>query len=64
MGISFGTVQSILIDILGMSKVLARWVSGMLTDDQKRTWFNISRYLRSHEEDDTGNFYPASCNPR
>ena len=25
-GISFGAVQSILTDILGMSKVLARWV--------------------------------------
>ena len=29
-GISFGAVQSILTDILGMSKVLARMVRGML----------------------------------
>ena len=28
-GISFGAVQSILTDILGMSKVSARWVSRM-----------------------------------
>ena len=56
MGISFGAVQSILSDILGMSKVSARLVPGMLTDDQKRTWFDISRYLWSHYEDDTGNF--------
>ena len=33
-GISFGAVQSILTDILGMSKVLARWVPRLLTDDQ------------------------------
>ena len=33
---SFGLVQSILTDILGMSKVSARWVPGMLTEDQKR----------------------------
>ena len=32
-GIRFGTVQSILTDILGMSKVLARWVPQMLTND-------------------------------
>ena len=32
-GISFGAVQSILTDILGMSKVLARWVLRMLTND-------------------------------
>ena len=31
--IRFGTVQSILTDILGMSKVLARWVPQMLTND-------------------------------
>ena len=36
-GMSFGAVQSTLTDILGMSKVLARCVQQMLTDDQKRT---------------------------
>ena len=41
-GISFGAVQSILTDILGMSKVPPRWVprsEKMGTDDQKRSWF-------------------------
>ena len=28
----------------------------MLTDDQKRTQLNISRYLLSHYEDDSSNF--------
>ena len=28
----------------------------MLTDDQKRTWLAISRYLLSHYEDDPGGF--------
>ena len=36
-GISFGAVQTILTGILGMSKVTARWVPRMLTDDQKRS---------------------------
>ena len=34
-GISFGAAQLILTDILGMSKVLTRWVPPALTDDQK-----------------------------
>ena len=55
-GISFGAVQSILTDILGMSKVLARWVPRMLTDDQKRTRLHICRYLPSRYEDDPCNF--------
>ena len=56
--IRFWTVQSILTDILGMSKVSARWVPLMLTNDQKRTWLNISRYtyLLSRYEDDPSNF--------
>ena len=56
MGISFGAVQSILTDILGMSKVSARWVLRMLTDVQKRTLLHISRYLLSRYEDDPGDF--------
>ena len=55
-GISFGAVQSILTDILGMSKVSARWVPRMLTDDQKRTPLDISRYLLSCLEDDPSDF--------
>ena len=55
-GIRFGAVQSILTDILGLSKDSARWVLQMLTDDQKRTQLNISRYLLSRYEDDPGDF--------
>ena len=55
MGISFGAVQSILTKILGMSKVSARWVPRMLTDDQKRAWLNIFRHLLSRYEDDPCN---------
>ena len=51
-GISFGAVQSILTDILGMSKLSSRWVLQMVTDDQKRTRLDISSYLLSHYEDD------------
>ena len=55
-GISFEAVQTILTDILGMSKVSARWVPRMLTDDQKRSRLNISRCLLSRYEDDPGDF--------
>ena len=41
-GISFGAVQSILTNILGMSKVSARWVPRMLTNDQERIFLGIS----------------------
>ena len=56
MGTSFGAVKSILTEILGMSKVSARWVLRMLTDDQKRTRLDISRHLLSRYEDDPGDF--------
>ena len=39
-----------------MSKVSARWVPRMLTDDQKRSLLDISRYLLSRNEDDPGDF--------
>ena len=51
-GLSFGAVQSILPHILGTSRVLARWVLQMLSDDQKRTRLDIS------------SFYRTSCSPR
>ena len=54
-GISFVAVQSILANILGVSKVSERWVLRMLTDYQKRTLY-ISRYLLSRYEDYPGNF--------
>ena len=56
-GISFGAVQRILTDILGMSKVSARWVPRMLIDDQKRSRLDISRYLLSRYEDHPGDFF-------
>ena len=53
-GISFGAVQTVLTDILSMSKVSARWVPRMLTDDQKLSRLDISVYLLSRYEDDQG----------
>ena len=50
--ISFGTVQSILTDTLGMSKVLSRCVPQMLI----RKGLDISSYLRSRYEDYPGDF--------
>ena len=54
--INFRAVQSILTDILGMSKVSARWVPRMLTDDQKRTRLDISMFLLSPYVDAPGDF--------
>ena len=53
-GIGFGAVQSILTDVLGMSKVSARWVPRMLTKDRKKSRLDISKYLLSLYEDDPG----------
>jgi hypothetical protein len=47
-GISFGSVQAILTD---------RWVPRQLTDDQKRTRLDISRYLLSRYEDEPDFIY-------
>jgi histone-lysine N-methyltransferase SETMAR len=55
--ISFGSVQAILIDVYGMSKVSARWVPRQLTDDQKRNRLDISRYLLSRYEDERDFIY-------
>ena len=51
-GVRFGVVQTILTDILGVSKLSARWVPRMLTDDQNRSRLDISRFLLSRYEDD------------
>ena len=53
---SFGVVQSILTEILGMSKVFERWVLQMLTDGQERTRLDISRQLLSCYE-----YVPCDC---
>ena len=50
-GISSLAAQSILTNILGRSKLTARWVLRMLTDDQNRTGPDISRCLLSRYED-------------
>jgi hypothetical protein len=55
--ISFGSFQAILIDVYGMSKVSARLVPRQLTDDQKRTRLDISRYLLSRYEDEPDFIY-------
>ena len=55
-GKSLRAVQTILTDILGMSKVSAIWGLRMLTYDQKRTRLDISRYLLSRIEDDHSDF--------
>ena len=47
-GISFGAVQSILTNILGMSEVSSRWVPRMLPDDQKGTRLMRSTVLINH----------------
>ena len=55
-GIHYRAVQSIITNILGMSKVSAKWVLGMLTNDPKKTWLDISGYLLSHHEYDPSDF--------
>ena len=56
-GICFVSVQSILTEILDMSKVLARYMPRILTYDQKRTWLDISWYLVSRYDDDPTIFW-------
>ena len=56
-GICFGSVQSILTEILDMSKVLARYMPRILTYDQKRTWLDITWYLVSRYDDDPTIFW-------
>ena len=62
-GISFGAVQSILTIIFGIAKVLARWVPRMLTEDQKRSRLDISRYLLSRWWGWHWGIYGLSCDP-
>ena len=49
---SWGSVQSILTNSLGMSKVSARWIPKMLTKAQNKSRLDISKYLLSLYEDD------------
>ena len=62
---NFGTVQHILTDILGMSKVSARWVPRMLTKDQKKSRLGISKYFLSLYEGHAEKFMRrVVCDPR
>ena len=51
-----GFINSDLNEILGMSKVMARWVTQILTNVQERTMLDISAYLLSRYEDYPGDF--------
>jgi hypothetical protein len=53
----FGSGQEILIDVYGMSNVSAWWVQRQLTDDQKRTRLDISRYILSRYDDEPDLIY-------
>lgn len=53
MDIIVGSVHVVLADILGMSKLSARWVPQMLTPDQKVNRLEISRTLLGHFQADT-----------
>jgi hypothetical protein len=55
--ISFGSVKAILTDVYGMSKVSARWFPKQLTDDQKPTRRDISRYILYRYEDEPSFVY-------
>jgi len=57
MGISYGSMQADLTDILGMSKLSARWVPRMLSPDQKLTRAETSRALWARVKADRANFF-------
>ena len=56
MGISYGSVQGVLVDTLGMSKLSAKWVPRMLTPDQKIARHDISKELLARFQIDPDNF--------
>lgn len=56
-GVSYGSVQSALTDILGMSKLSARWVPRMLTPDQKLARLETSRTLLARFQTDRADFF-------
>ena len=55
-GVRFEPIQSILTDILGLSKLSAGWVSRMSIKDQKKRRLDISKYHLSLYEDDPEEF--------
>ena len=44
-GISFGSVQTILKEELGLSKLSCRWIPKLLTNEQKQRWVEVSEAL-------------------
>jgi histone-lysine N-methyltransferase SETMAR len=56
LGVSHGTIQSILTETLGLHKVSARWVPRMLTMDQKRTRVVTSEALLARFRHNPENF--------
>ena len=56
LGISFGSVQTILTGVLHMSKLSARWVPRMLNEEQKQKRLEISRQLLDRFRGDTAGF--------
>ena len=55
-GIGFGAIQSILTDILEISKVTVWYASRMLTKDQKNSRLDMSKYLPSFYKDELEEF--------
>uniref|UniRef100_A0A3B5BAW3 Mos1 transposase HTH domain-containing protein n=1 Tax=Stegastes partitus TaxID=144197 RepID=A0A3B5BAW3_9TELE len=56
MDISVGSVHAVLTDVLGMSKLSARWVPRMLTPDQRLRRMEISRTLLDRFQADPEKF--------
>jgi histone-lysine N-methyltransferase SETMAR len=56
LGISYGSVETILHEQLGMSKVCARWVPKMLTPVQKADRVDMSKELLALYESDANDF--------
>ena len=56
-GLSYGTVQRILVDNLNMGRISARFVPRLLSDDQKAHRVSVCRELKQQARDDP-NFIP------
>ena len=56
-GISTGSVFAVLTEVLGMSKLSARWVPRMLTKDQKMSRPQVSKELLARFQADRSDFF-------
>jgi len=59
-GLSCGTVQSILADNLNMRRISARFVPRLLSDDQKARRVSVCRELKQEARDDPPTSSPIS----